>query len=511
MSARRRSRVMASSTRGRVRKGRRRERVGRKRAELRSSPQRPQRRRTACAALGVAGLVGLGMAWYALRPVLRPQPTVVLPSQLEGLDSALVALIERHAGAVQRSPRDARHHATLGLVYEANEMWSEAQACFETASRLAPDEVLWPYHAAIVQQRAANFHGALTRLREVASTYPDFAPAQHRLGEALVKVGDLVAAGRAFGQAVALAPHAPQALVGLAEVRIRQRDYAGAVPVLENALAMYPNYKMAHYLLGSAYRGLGRMEEATRELSLGVAAKRRYLPDATTSELRNYYTGLSVQFGRARDLVDVGRLPEAAGILERALASRPADARVMNNLANVYVRMGRNEKALDMLLHAEHLDDAYFPTFLNLAHRFLQMKQPADALIYADRAVALAPTLGHAHFQKGSVLLALQRNEEAHEALRTAVRLDTRDPKVLLALGEVCTRLNRLREANEYFERAVHRMPSQTLPHIKLCIIRMRLGLFDEAAEALAPAQRLAPRDPQVQALAEQLSALRAP
>ncbi len=418
-------------------------------------------------------------------------------------------MIARHVALVQADAADAQRHAELGLVYEANGLVSEARASFENASELAPRNRLWRYHAMMMRQLCGDFAGALQGYRDLAEAEPDFAAVHYRLADALLEAGEFDEAAGAFRRTMALVPSAPQPYVGLADVSLRQRDFARAVQLLEEARALDPTYRQTNYLLGLAYRGLGRREEAERELALGIDSSKRYVADAASKQLENYLAGFASQLKKANALDDAGRFSDAAQILERALAIRPNDVSVMINLSVAYQHMQVFQRALDLLLRAEAADDSRAEIYINIVECLLALQRPEEAIPYGEKAAELAPDLGQAHFAAGRALYTAQRFGEAREALRATARLDTQNPEVFLLLGIACARLQQYLEAKQNLVKASQRMPGHMLAHLNLATICIKLGNYEEATAALAVAQRLAPNDHRIQAVADRLDALR--
>jgi len=52
----------------------------------------------------------------------------------------------------------------------------------------------------------------------------------------------------------------------MGKVLVKKKEYASAINYLQKALRMDPSNYMAHHLMGETYRGLGRTEDAEREL-----------------------------------------------------------------------------------------------------------------------------------------------------------------------------------------------------------------------------------------------------
>ena len=141
---------------------------------------------------------------------------------------------------------------------------------------------------------------------------------------ALLEAGHLDEAAVAFQRARDLKPSAPVPMVGLADVKLRQHDHAGAASLLQRAIEIDPDYKAAHYLLGLAYRGLGQSQEAARELARGLDAPPRFMPDPFSKQVRQYMIYPAGRTERAVELAAAGQTAEAAeaaALLEKGLVT----------------------------------------------------------------------------------------------------------------------------------------------------------------------------------------------
>ncbi len=433
---------------------------------------------------------------------VRAAPAPVRPADLGQLDPEIRSILEEHLESAAREPRSARNHGTLGLIYEANGMWTEAERSFRIAGELDPDEALWQLHRALALRELGDPRGARALLGRARDQDARSAPVHYHLGDLLLEAGRLDEAIDCFESAAALAPRQPEGHAALGAALLRKRSYAEAASRLEKAVALDPEYRTAHYLLGLAYRGLERDDEAQRELSRGVGAERRYFPDALSGRLLDFRTDYASQVDRAAKLLRSGKTPQAIPILEELRARRPSDVNVANNLAIAYKQRGEMERALELLESAKRSSPEQFPTWINLAACLLDTGRLGDALAHADRAIALAPEIGTGHLVRGQILARQGRLPEAHAAAATCVRLDARNPEAHVLLGKVCAALGRFEEARSSLEAAVRVAPDHAPAHIDLCRVWLELGRLDEAERALATARKLAPGDPAVAALA---------
>jgi tetratricopeptide (TPR) repeat protein len=77
----------------------------------------------------------------------------------------------------------------------------------------------------------------------------------------------------------------------------------------------------------------------------------------------------------------------------------------------------------------------------------LQTKKPADALVSAQKAVALAGKSAEAHYVLGRALFDSGKFQEAEQELQTAARLNPGSPEVHFNLAKVYAKLNRAEDA----------------------------------------------------------------
>jgi len=443
---------------------------------------------------GLAPLLALVLSAACGPSALDP----VDPGDLSAVDPFVSRLVREKLEVARKNPGDAAAHGQLGLVLEANEIWLAAAESLGNAALLDGGQPLWQFHRVLCLRQAGEVQESLGLLRLSAGRLPRLPAVHQHLAYALFDDGQLDEAEAAFERVIELLPEGPEGLVGRGEVLIARGEHGQAVASLERAVELDPGYKSAHYSLGLAYRGLGRLEEASRELNLGVNARRRYLGDDFSGELYEYKVNYAGVMDRAANYITAGQPEVGASMLEKLLRSRPGDVNVLNNLASAYLGMKQFDRAEQLLLQARERDRNEFATYINLAALYLELERLDEALEASDRSVELAPNVGQAHFMRGRVL-ALQGNRRAaYGAFRMALSLDARDARLYVALGEVASQLDLNQDARAYFEKAVELLPGDLPAHVNLAAILLRLGLLDAAAEAIAAAEKLAPDHPRV-------------
>ena len=135
------------------------------------------------------------------------------------------------------------------------------------ASRLAPRRRDWPYLDAVVLQRLARPAEAVTRLRAALAIAPGDLPARLRLAETLLDAGELDASEQAFAALTEPAVE-PAVQFGLGRIAAQRGQPSAAIPHLERAIKLFPEFGAAHYALARAYRAIGRTEDAQHEIDM---------------------------------------------------------------------------------------------------------------------------------------------------------------------------------------------------------------------------------------------------
>jgi tetratricopeptide (TPR) repeat protein len=435
------------------------------------------------------------LCWLQAYHGCGPQPALPEFTIPESLDAEIRSLVDDHVERVREDPSNAEQLGQLGLVFEANALWQQARPFFDAAALLAPREPVWAYHAARATQKLGDFDGAVAAMHAVVESFPSFAPAQHHLGDLLLGSGDIDGADAAFRRAVSLRRKSPEGHVGLGRVALERRDYAAAITALEHALSLQPGHKMAAFLVGRAYRRLGRTEDADRAQARGEDAEESYIPDRTSRDLARYSLGYSTRLDHAVGLIRAGKSADALVVLEKMYQERPRDLMVMNNLAVAYRRMNRAREALVILDAGIAAHPDAFGTYINKADCLASLKQYPQALAAANVAIGKAPQIAQAHFERGKALLFMGEFASARESLETAIGLDNRRPGFHQFLAQTCLRLKDLAGARAALEELLLLTPqNRTVPvHASLGIVCVDLEDWTCATRALEAARKLEP------------------
>ena len=439
----------------------------------------------------------------------RPRLEIQTPKDLAELEPQLRAYLAMKIEWARAAPDDAQRQAMLGVVYAANSLWQEARIAFQNSAKLNPNEPLAHLYVAIATQEIGDLPEALKLFKEVTVRFPDFPQGYYRLGEASLRAGVPDEAGTAFQRLIKLAPQEWRGYAGLGDVRLRQGNHAEAATLLGKAIQIGSDVRRAHYLLGLAYRGLGRLDDAKLELAIGIGQTDYPMEDAWSVMAPQHMKVLPDQLEMANEYSRRGQPRKAVEILSEAYAYQPENLSLANALAIAYNRSGQPEKARGLLLKAMGKNNRYLPAYITISHSCADLGLNEESLSYAERAIELGPKLAQSHLAKANALLAAEHDIEALAALGAAYRCDPENADIQAEMGDVCSfNLQRKEEALEHYQKAIELNPATTPVYVRLANLCLELGHTKQATTALKALRKLSPKEPELVELESQLHKL---
>ena len=231
---------------------------------------------------------------------------------------------------------------------------------------------------------------AAAAAQEAVAADPEYAPAWHALGNAMLEAKRWQDAIRAF-------------------LRVQQLD---------------PKDLRAVQGIVLAYLGAGSEREAMAWLTQALARAH----DANALEQLELIPHALLELD---DSAMALRMADA--ILER----NPLLVRVWNSRAIALRRLGGYAEALSSVERALDLNQAYAPGWTNRANVLIELGEFAEAAACADNALSLDKTLANAYLAKAAALQALGDTTEAEACLREGLQYRPDNLKLHTALGRV--------------------------------------------------------------------------
>ena len=194
---------------------------------------------------------------------------------------------------------------------------------------------------------------------------------------------------------------------------------------------------------------------------------------------------------------------------EDALAHRPFNARVLNNLGRVHYQQGRLGMATASFRRSRQLDPANPFTAFNLGLSLMQSGRPAEAGACFAAAIRLRPDFFYAQRNLGVVLTQQGRGEEALPHFATALLTDPAPAELHFQWGVTLGRLNRWPEAITHYAECLRLNPRHAEAQSNWGAALLAMKVVAEAVPHFEAALRLQPGQPEVHFnLAQACSAL---
>lgn len=196
-----------------------------------------------------------------------------------------------------------------------------------------------------------------------------------------------------------------------------------------------------------------------------------------------------------------GKQLNSALVLKKAELLGPIDERSRFLLALSYIAISRKNLAIPELekLAQSNPSNAVYPYWLSrLAYRKTDLQL---AFRYAEKAVRLDPAFMKAYDQLGLCYAGLNQTEEAIQAYKEAIRLNQQQalrwPWPSMNLGTLLLRLDRLDEAEAQLRDSVSIAPRFPVAHLRLGQLLEKKERYEEAIGELEQAAKLDPTYPE--------------
>ena len=215
-----------------------------------------------------------------------------------------------------------------------------------------------------------------------------------------------------------------------------------------------------------------------------IAFEKSVLLDPSSSRNNFAYAGV---------LGKVGRIADAAEIIERLLVKEPDRADLRAVLSGLKLKLQDYLAGEIEARRAIDLDQSIPEAHLNLALILFQKLRTEEALASCNAAISIDERFATAHFTAGNMHLALGHHTAAMEAYNKVLELEPEHAGALLNLGSIYREHLNLTAAGAYYERAAAAAPDSAAAHSNLGIILKDQGNMEAAFSAFQRAVNLDP------------------
>lgn len=147
----------------------------------------------------------------------------------------------------------------LGKIYQANDYFERARACYYQALKLDPDNPRWYYFSAVIIQMMGREDDDVTALlQKTVMLAPDYGPAYLRLADNYFKTEKLVKAMLNYKKCLESGTANAHAFLGLARIALKNNAWNDAQSYLKQAIKVAPAFGNLHRLMARIHDHFGR-------------------------------------------------------------------------------------------------------------------------------------------------------------------------------------------------------------------------------------------------------------
>ncbi len=394
-------------------------------------------------------------------------------ARLDTATKAYDAATLRLNDILKANPRNSEAMFELALIADRKGQQTEAQRWIEKArDTAAPKDLRWGLALIDFHLRYGHLGPALEAAKVAAGKAPEDLATLMAYSRALLANGDVAGAKTTLNSATRFAEYNAAQQVEIANLQLAANNPAGASYSLDKALANRPDYLPAQALMvtvelrrGDAAKADKRAKDITTlypKLAIGYslqgdvamakgqpalaieAYRRAHQAEPSTDTVMRLFRALSTQ----------ADTKPALQLAEQWLKTQPQDLRMRKALADGQARTGNFSLAKTSYEAVLKQSPDDVDVLNNLANVQLRLKDPA-AVKTAEAALAKAPgnanvvdTLGWALFQNGQTDRALQ-------LLRDARLREPGNPEIRYHLAVVLAQTGRKTEARDELDAAL--------------------------------------------------------
>jgi tetratricopeptide (TPR) repeat protein len=407
---------------------------------------------------------------------LAPQNTAVLllMARLSMKQSFYEDAIEILDNALKIEPRRPELHAALGESYFTIGQVDKALAEFNTLLALDPSAQAYAY-LGLSYRHLGRFDEAKRFLSDGLRIDDNDPLILFNLGWIAKRQGDDADAEQYFARAVRFDPSYADALLEFGTLKMNQKKYEEAIPLLRRCADVDPHPAQAYYKLAIAERNLHQIEASQRDMKVFQTLSKN--PEPAPYPLQHFFA-----YVQRREALSPEQKAEVdVRELEAEAKQHPDRPRSLYLLAEAYLKVGRVDDALKAVERLDALSGGDFRTALGEGVLLARFRLYPAAIQHFEAALAANPSSDEAAYDLAA---AYSQTREYSKALQALQRLSPGARKAndyLVLLADVALHQGRIADAIGALGQAITNSPDNDEYYVSLALAQLQAGDADEA------------------------------
>jgi tetratricopeptide (TPR) repeat protein len=403
---------------------------------------------------------------------------------------------------VKIAPQRADLHAALGESYFISGKTDKAIEEFKKLIELDPSARSSTFMG-LSYRHLGRFDEARKYFEEGLKRDPTNAACWFNLGFIEERQGNTAAADEKFQKALRSNPNFADALLELANLRIKDKRFASALDLLRRYVKVSHDPATGYYKLALVERSLHRMDAAERDLKVFQTLS----SDSSTGpypyqHFFDYLDNRSALSPQQRTQLDVSQLTAQ-------LKKEPGQPQSLYLLAEAYLKLNQRPEALQTISQLDQVSADDYRTQAGVGVLLAQYRLYDQAITHFQNALRVNADSDEIKFDLADAFFRKGMYSEALQAVLTISAAGQKDDTSLSLLGDIYAHLGENAKSIDIFRDAITRNPDNDQYYLSLMLVQLRGGDLRGAEQTLGKGTDRLPASGKIQWGLGLVSALR--
>jgi tetratricopeptide (TPR) repeat protein len=376
------------------------------------------------------------------------------------------------------APKEPKLLAALGECYFMTGKVEEAKQTFQALIEAQPAASSYAFMG-LWYRHEGQFDEAKNYFERGLKSDPRNAACLYNLGYIAVRQGQYAVGEKWLTEALQVQPDYDDALLELANLKMHEKKFAEALPLLRKCAQLEPDPAPVYYRLGETERSLHQMDAAERDFKIfqTLSKNPKLLPNPA-QHFFDYVGERAALPAQQQQQLDLEQLKQ-----EVKLHSEQPENYYM--LAEAYLKAGRVEEAQQALAQLDQLSQGDFRTTVGVGVLLARYSLYRNAITYFQKALQANPDSDDAWYDLADAYFRLRDFAGALAALQHVSSPGQNDASYLALLADVDVHLGRNDEAIKLYQREISGNPDREEAYLSLAMLDVRSGGISEARAVL--------------------------
>ena len=305
--------------------------------------------------------------------------------------------------ALNLDPNYAPISKTLGVIWQVQEDFEQAEFWYQKALKLQPNYAEVYGNLGDIYSQKQDWETAIFNYRKAIECNPNLAVIYLNLAKVLIKIDQQDEGEELWYKALHLEPSLGTFTdyLDLGNRLFHKRKINPAIFCYQNAIQANPNAYEAYHNLGEVYFQLQQWENAAQFYSQAVERNNQQFPS---------YMGL------ANANKQLNQWETAIHSYQRVIELNPTAYLPYFQIAEIKFKLQQWDQAIAYYQDALKVEDKNPFIYLSLSRAYSYKKQWEEAIAASQKALLLSPDLPHAHTHLGNFVSEIGELETAIQA-----------------------------------------------------------------------------------------------